>query len=337
MKTKYFFAVLCCVVMVACNSNDPEQSDGQTTVPVENEFVTNLKQLYDGIGTIVSTDSLSNGSVEMKDNKGNVIIKDKDGNITIVTPKNETISIDNSINENPKAPKDKWYKSTWRAGSWQRAEPSEPLPALPRLIEMAKYYGFHIAEQSISKDSTRVEQGQRTYFKAHFLNTTVSLQQIDSTLQNTTVKTLQYTKYTFTPDSIDLGEEKYVLAIENHCAVLYYKVYESVYNDVKEEYEYQQIGREIVDMLELQNDDTYIHYEGYEFKESKEEVVSARTQTTYYNYRRLSEKQLVASNNSDQYMVKEQSNNEGSETPILEVYELNGTRCLFALSLESYK
>ena len=337
MKTKYFFAVLCCVVMVACNSNDPEQSDGQTTVPVENEFVTNLKQLYDGIGTIVSTDSLSNGSVEMKDNKGNVIIKDKDGNITIVTPKNETISIDNSINENPKAPKDKWYKSTWRAGSWQRDEPSEPLPALPRLIEMAKYYGFHIAEQSISKDSTRVEQGQRTYFKAHFLNTTVSLQQIDSTLQNTTVKTLQYTKYTFTPDSIDLGEEKYVLAIENHLAVLYYKVYESVYNDVTGEYEYQLIRANMEEAMDLQDDNSYLHYEGYDYKERKEEVVSARTQTTYYNYRRLSEKQLVASNNSDQYMVKEQSNNEGSETPILEVYELNGTRCLFALSLESYK
>lgn len=337
MKTKYFYAVLFCAVMVACNSNDPEKSDGQMTVPVENEFVTNLKQLYDGIGAIVSTDSLSNGSVEMKDNKGNVITKDKDGNIIIVTPKNETISIDNSINEDANASKDKWYQSTWRAGGWQRAEPNEPLPALPRLIEMAKYYGFHIAEQPISTDSTRVEQGQRTYFKAHFLNTTVSLQQIDSTLQYTTVKTLQYTQYTFTPDSIDLGEEKYVLAIENHCAVLYYKVYESVYNEVKEEYEYQQIGREIVDMLELQDDNSYLHYEGYDFIEGKEEVVSAKTQTTYYNYRRLNERQLVASNNSGQYMIKERSNEEGSETPILEVYELNGTYCLFALALVSYK
>lgn len=335
MKTKYFFAVLCCAVMVACNSNDPEQSSGQTTVPVEKEFVANLKQLCDGIGTIVSADSLSNGSVEMKDNNGNVITKDKDGNITIVTPQNETINIDYSIHEDPTAPKDKWYQSTWRAGSWRSYNPNEPLPGLPSLIERAKYLGFNIAEQPISVDSTQVEQGQRTYFKAHFFNTTVSLQQTDSTFKYTAVKTFRYTKYTFTPDNIDLGEEKYELAIENHNVVLYRRVYELVYNDVTEQDEYQLIQTD-KDMLELEDDDSYMYYQGYNLKEGKEEFVSAQTQTTYYNYRRLNERQLVTSNNSGQYMIKEQSNNEGSETPVLEVYELNGTYCLIALSLVSY-
>ena len=87
MKAKYLFsATLCCIALIACQGNDPNNENNKPST----EVIERLSDLVDGIGTIIDSKTLEDGSIVMTDNKGNTITKDKDGNITIITKDGET-------------------------------------------------------------------------------------------------------------------------------------------------------------------------------------------------------------------------------------------------------
>ena len=112
MKAKYLFsATLCCIALIACQGNDPNNENNKPST----EVIERLSDLVDGIGTIIDSKTLEDGSIVMTDDKGNTITKDKDGNITIITKDGETILIDNSIKEDSSTPKDKWYNTKWQS------------------------------------------------------------------------------------------------------------------------------------------------------------------------------------------------------------------------------
>jgi len=321
MKTKYLFAAFCCVAMLACQNDEPAFNE--------------LSNLYDGIGKIVETKVLDNGSQVMTDVNGNVITKDKDGNITIVTPKNETILIDNSIKEDTNAPKDKWFNSTWKSVHKYSPVPEARIEDIPEFFNRIKDFGFQVEQEEVTKDTTIVERETYIDYLGHFRYTTVSLQQNDTTVQYTYTRETKYIKVTLFEGEIGEGEIRYELQNWDGHVVLWENRYEYDYSAE----EYVLADRRMIDEL----DNVYVpagnviyFYQGTETKGSKEEVVATKTTTTFYNYRRLSDTQIVASNKSGEYLLKEVPSG-ASETPEMEVYELNGSYCLIELELISYK
>lgn len=323
MKTKYLFAALCCVVMLSCQNNAPTLSGGGA-------------DLYEGVGKIVDTKSMDDGSEVMTDVNGNVITKDKDGNVTIVTPQNETIIIDNSINEDSSAPKDKWYNSTWQSLHKESPVPINPPERVPDFFTRILGYGFQVWQENVTKDSTIVEHHTYTEYLGKFRNTTAYLQQKDTNVQYTYTQENQYIKVSFVPGELGDGETRYELENWNGRVVLWENQYEYDYSLE----EYVPVDRRMIDELEnvyAPADNIIYFYQGSTTKDSRRELVSAKTKTTFYNYRRLSDVQIVASNNSGEYLLKEVEH-EASETPELEVYELNGSGyCLLQLELISYR
>lgn len=321
MKTKNILAIFCCMAMFGCQNNDPQQGG--------------LSNLYEGIGAIVDSKILPDGSQLMTDSKGNTITKDKDGNTTILTSQGDTIYIDNSINENSTALQDKWYNSIWQTNqnSPDSPHPGEPEPTEPEWIRIAQEYGFQIDKQEVKSDTTIIEREQNISYRGHFRKTTVSLQQTNTTMQYTYTKTRTYTKYTVTPGKTGEGNFQFELNIEGARVTIFQHEYE--YNYQTEDYEYVNsviLAEGSVNPV----DNSYLLFRGAETTSSKDEQIGTSRKTTYYNYRRLNDTQIVVSNNSGQYMLKE-SDSGSSNTPTMDVYEMGGSYCLIHLELVSYK
>ena len=321
MKAKYLLAAFCCAAMLSCQNNDPVVSGGGAN-------------LYDGLGAIVETQTLPDGTQVMKDSQGNVITKDKDGNTIIVTSKNDSIFIDNSINENPSAPRDKWYNSTWYSGSASEVMPFDPQPGIPEWIQLAQMKGFRIDQQEITSDTTMVEDGQMYSFSGHFRNTIVSLEVKRTETQYTYTRTRIFTKYTLYPDIIGNDEEKFELVIDGDQAILWRHVY--AYN--------YETGTYVLDRSDIvaqqtinPEDNSFLLARGGIDKNGTLKTVGTTSKTTFYNYRRLSDTQLVASNNSAEYILKESVSDEMSQTPMLEIYKMGSSTSLLLLELVSYK
>lgn len=330
MKTKYLIvAALCCIVMVACQSNDPDKNTGNDN-KTNNEVIEGLNDLIDGIGNVVDTKTLEDGSTVMTDDKGNIITKDKDGNITIVTKEGETILIDNSIKEDPSAAKDKWYNSTWKSAKY-----NEPIPDMNyrkrQFVATLKEYGFVVEEVNVNKDSIEINIDDSDEYTIHFRNTTASLQKVSTSTQHTYNGTYHFKRYDVMQKTIGDGEIRYRFEITNndwgnYSANLFEDIYE--YNYDSESYIF--VESRGIDGVGLEKDDAIYTYEGYDNNSTKEEVVSKDVTTTYFNYRRLSDTQIAASNNSVSYILKE---DDGS-TPELDVCDLQGNR-LISLELVS--
>ena len=330
MKTKYLIvAALCCIVMVACQSNDPDKNTGNDN-KTNNEVIEGLNDLIDGIGNIVDTKTLEDGSIVMTDDKGNTITKDKEGNINIVTKEGETILIDNSIKEDPSAAKDKWYNSTWKSAKY-----NEPIPDMNyrkrQFVATLKEYGFVVEEVNVNKDSIEINIDDSDEYTMHFRNTTASLQKVSTSTQHTYNGTYHFKRYDVMQKTIGDGEIRYRFEITNndwgnYSADLFEDIYE--YNYDSESYIF--VESRGIDGVGLEKDDAIYTYEGYDNNSTKEEVVSKDVTTTYFNYRRLSDTQIAASNNSVSYILKE---DDGS-TPELDVYDLQGNR-LISLELVS--
>lgn len=329
MKTKYLIvAALCCIVMVACQSNDPDKNTGNDN-KTNNEVIEGLNDLIDGIGNIVDTKTLEDGSIVMTDDKGNTITKDKEGNITIVTKEGETILIDNSIKEDPSAAKDKWYNSTWRNNN-NHPESPEMYEEIPEFISRIQTLRFHVEQKENPKDTTIIEQENENNYIIHFRNTTASLQQIDTVREYTYTRRIQYLKITLFPEEIGNEEHRYELVIENNHAVLYEKYY--YYDNSTETYVLD--GEWIIDSMDrywLNDDNSFTFYQGTTTLNPTERIISTNNQTTYFNYRRLSETQIAASNNSVSYIINERTD---QGTPKLEVNDLQGNK-LISLELVS--
>lgn len=323
MKTKYLIvAALCCIVMVACQSNDPDKNTGNDN-KTNNEVIEGLNDLIDGIGNVVDTKTLEDGSTVMTDDKGNIITKDKDGNITIVTKEGETILIDNSIKEDPSAAKDKWYNSTWKSAKYN--DPIQPEPDMNyrkrQFVATLKEYGFVVEEVNVNKDSIEINIDDSDEYTMHFRNTTVSLQKVSTSTQHTYNGTYHFKRYDVMQKTIGDGEIRYRFEITNndwgnYSADLFEDIYE--YNYDSESYIF--VESRGIDGVGLEKDDAIYTYEGYDNNSTKEEVVSKDVTTTYFSYRRLSDTQIAASNNTVSYILQE---DEGS-TPQLEAYDLNG-------------
>ena len=330
MKTKYLIvAALCCIVMVACQSNDPDKNTGNDN-KTNNEVIEGLNDLIDGIGNIVDTKTLEDGSIVMTDDKGNTITKDKEGNITIVTKEGETILIDNSIKEDPSAAKDKWYNSTWKSAKY-----NEPIPDMNyrkrQFVATLKEYGFVVEEVNVNKDSIEINIDDSDEYTIHFQNTTASLQKVSTSTQHTYNGTYHFKRYDVMQKTIGDGEIRYRFEITNndwgnYSADLFEDIYE--YNYDSESYIF--VESRGIDGVGLEKDDAIYTYEGYDNNSTKEEVVAKDVTTTYFNYRRLSDTQIAASNNSVSYILKE---DDGS-TPELDVYDLQGNK-LISLELVS--
>ena len=317
MNIRYLLAAMCCVFLVACQKNEPEQKTGNQP---DSEIVGQLSDFFGGIGAIVETATLQDGSVVMKDDKGNTITKDKDGNITIVTQDGETIYIDNSIKEDKSAPKDKWFHSTWdtNRNEPELADLKEPVPAF---IGHLQQLGFNVEQNKIFKDSTIVEQKNNTDYTIHFNYTTASLLTNDTIVKYTYTYSVEYLKITLSPGEIGDGEIRYALVITGGYAELYERAYH--YNSETGQYEYDSEWK--IDELERyyvsEEDHSFTLYQGKEDKNIQREIVSGRKYTTWFNYRRLSDTQLAVSNNSASYLLNESTSN---NRPLLKAYDLDG-------------
>lgn len=329
MKIKYLLgAALCCIVMGACQSNDPDKNTGNGT-QTNSQIPEGLNDFVKGIGNVVDTKTLENGSIVMTDDKGNTITKDKDGNITIVTKEGETILIDNSIKEDPSAARDKWYNSTWRNNNNHPVSP-EMYEAIPEFISHIQMLGFRVEQKENPKDTTIIEQENENNYIIHFHNTTASLQQIDTVREYTYTRRIQYLQITLFPEEIGNEEHRYELVIENNHAVLYEKYY--YYDNSTETYVLD--GEWIIDSMDrywLNDDNSFTFYQGTTTLNPTERIVSTNNQTTYFNYLRLSETQIAASNNSVSYIINERTD---QGTPKLEVNDLQGNK-LISLELVS--
>lgn len=334
MKTKYLIvAALCCIVMVACQSNDPDKNTGNNN-KTNNEVIDGLNDLIDGIGNVVDTKTLEDGSTVMTDDKGNIITKDKDGNITIVTKEGETILIDNSIKEDPSAAKDKWYNSTWKSAKYN--EPIQPEPDMNyrkrQFVATLKEYGFVVEEVKVNKDSTVKTNENSDEYTIHFRNTTASLKIESTSTQHTDNRTYHYTRYDVMQKEIGEGETRYRFEIsKNEWDYFEANLYEDFYEYNNESETYMRVYSRQIDGVGLENDDAIYSYEGCDTNSTKEEVLSKDINTTYFNYHRLSETQIAASNNSVSYILNERAN---QDTPELEVRDLQGNR-LISLGLVS--
>lgn len=319
MKAKYFvMATLCCAILSACQKNEPEvNNNGQSTT----EVIEEVNDLVDGLGTIVETTTQDDGSVVMKDDQGNTITKDKDGNITIVMKDGETIYIDNSIKEDKTAAKDKWFHSTWRSPQYNSIEPIWPSEDEPRLVSRLRELGFEIGETNISFDTVIVEQKQYSDYTIYFRYTTGSLQQKDTVEKHTITETRNYLKITLFPGEVGDGEVRYALVIQDNIAFLYERYY---YYDVETE-KYELDGEWLIEMYDRINDNNEILLDGGIDKNTQTEILSTKTQTTYYNYRRISDTQMAVSNNSGSFILKEIAED---EIPEMEVYDMEGNRLL---------
>jgi len=332
MKAKYLLGVaLCCFTMIACQPNDPDKNTGNDN-KTNNEVIEGLNDLIDGIGNVVDTKTLEDGSTVMKDDKGNTITKDKDGNITIVTKNGETILIDNSVKEDKSAPKDKWYNSTWKNGA-----SNEPYIDMDyrkkQFIETLKNYGFVVEKIKVYKDSTVINTNNTDEYTLHFRTTTASLKKESTSTQYTSKGTYHFMRYDVKQKEIGDGEIRYRFEISrdewgNYNADLNEDTY---YYDSESE-SYILMDSRYIDGVGLEKDDAIYTYEGYDSKSEKEEVLSKDVTTTYFNYRRMSETQIAASNNTASYILKD---DEGS-TPQLEAYDLNGNH-LISFDLVSFQ
>lgn len=330
MKIKYLLGTaLCCFLLVACQTNDPDNNSGNDN-KTNNEVIEGLNDLVDGIGNNVDTKTLEDGSTVMTDDKGITITKDKDGNITIVTKEGETILIDNSIKEDPSAAKDKWYNSTWKNNNNHPVSP-DMYEEIPEFISLIQSYGFHVEQKENPKDSIITEQEKENSYIIHFRNTTASLQQVDTVREYTYTRRIQYLQITLFPEEIGNEEHRYELVIQNNYAVLYEKYYH--YDNSTETYVLD--GEWIIDSMNqywLNDDNSFTFYQGTTTLNPTERIVSTNKQTTLFNYRRINDTQIAASNNTASYILKD---DEGS-TPRLEAYDLNGNH-LISFDLVSFQ
>lgn len=325
MKIKYLLgATLCCTLLVSCQPNDPDKNTGNDN-KTNNEVIEGLNDLVDGIGNIVDTQTSEDGSIVMTDDKGNTITKDKDGNITIVTKEGETILIDNSIKEDPSAAKDKWYNSTWNGIEMSPAEPDMNYRKR-QFVETLKKYGFYIEEVNVNKDSTEINIDDLDKYTLHFRNTTVSLQKVSISTKYTYNGTYHFKRYDVMQKTIGDAEIRYRFEISyKEWGQYYADLYEDIYEYNYDSESYIFVESRGIDGVGLEKDDAIYTYEGYDNNSTKEEVVSKKISTTYFNYRRMNETKIAASNNSASYFLNEKD----YSTPRMEVTDVDGNKLIY--------
>lgn len=305
MKINYFIGLaLCCVLLIACQNNEPNKADESKT---NNEITEQLSDLVHGIGEIVSTKNLNDGSIVMTDDKGNIITKDKDGNITIVIKTGETITIDNSIYEDTSISKDKWYHSTWkgRIESYGNSHTDYTYS----FIFYLKDCGFdYQTSHDIEIDSTKIYLDSVKYINLHFNNSTCFWQYLDTLKEITQTGKYTFKKYHISEQQVN----NYTLKIQGDYAFIFR------YNSM-------------IAHCPIDKDSTISIVDKYEMNDKTENLIKTSVNTTFFNYRRVNDTQIAIINNSSSYLLKEESS---SDMPKMEVYK-DGSNQNISLKLVS--
>ena len=290
MKTKHFvLAVLCCTMFGACQNNDPNKGG--------NEVINQLEDFVDGIGKIVNTQTLDDGSVVMKDNKGNTITKDKDGNVVIVSQQGDSTYIDNSIKEDESAPKDKWYHSTWKGRRYSSVTYTD---WKYDVIYQMQSLGFEFQISYIDMDSTEIYKDSIEYINLHFNTTTCSWQYVDTLKEITRTGIYTFKKFHLTEQEVN----GYKLIITG--------------DDYLFAYLFDQNER-MVSLLPIDKDSTISFRSGYKMTGKTEKILETGVNTTFFNYRRINDTQIAIINNSASYLLKEEKTN--SSMPQMKIYK----------------
>ena len=114
-----------------------------------------------------------------------------------------------------------------------------------------------------------------------------------------------------------------LVLFEREFTPLYEKYY--YYDNSTETYVLD--GEWIIDSMDrywLNDDNSFTLYQGTTTLNPTERIVSTNKQVTLFNYRRLNDTQIAASNNSASYILKE----DDGLTPQLEAYDLKGNRLI---------
>lgn len=315
---------LCCMVLVACQGNEPDKDKGEDDQQ-KTEIIERLDDLVDGIGKIVDSKTLDDGTIVMTDDNGNSITKDKDGNITIVTKEGEKILIDNSIQEDQISPKDKWFHTKWK--NYCAISPEIDLNyRKEEFVQTLRRYGFTVSNVVINKDSIVIVTEQNDDYVLYFKSTTASLRQASVSTKYTYNRTYQLKKYQVEQKTVGDGELRYRFAIEYYEYGSYgANLYEDYYEYNPESDSFVLYDSRQIDGVGLGKDNAIYIDNGYENNSTKEDVLSQSITTTFFNYRRLSDTQIAANNNSISYILKEDPED---DTPELEVYDLEGNHLI---------
>lgn len=327
MKAKYLILALSCMLMFACNSNNPDGGNNSQSM----ELINQLGGFAEGIGTIVNTQTLNDGTVVMTDDHGNSITRDNDRNVTIVTQEGEIIMIDNSINEDPTATKDKWYNTKWtgtggkfseigaaanysevRGITFQQAYLQDNLQ---NFLNRLKDYGFQIVEQNyMSKDSSETNVVDGSMYNMSLKITTCAIQTTITQTEYTSHKKYNYVRYIVSPEIVFRnGEEyRYVIEVVPEVNITYY--YHVIYK-----------GEKAVDVYGCK-DNVLNGLKDFQIIDSQEKLLSRSDTTIFYNYRRLNDTQLAVYNNSESYIFKENTNN---TKPSMYMCDINGHELVY--------
>ena len=308
MKAKYLIlTALSCIVLVACQSNDPDKNIGNDN-KTNNEVIEGLNDIIDGIGNVVDTKTLEDGSTVMTDDKGNIITKDKDGNITIVTKEGETILIDNSINEETTATKDKWYGTKWKYT--HSTSSLRPDYRFYEFISYLEIYGFQIEERYYrSIDSVVTDIVDCDSRNVFFRTTACSIHKNETQTEYTYHRTYNYVQYIVPQEDLS-GRYRYSVEVSNNDPI-YYR--HTIYD-----------GQRLISWYPSK-DSVLIGPKDYINIDTQEKLLSRNDTTVYYNYRRLDDTQLAVFNNSESYIFKEITNR---SKPYMSMCDMNGKQLI---------
>lgn len=308
MKAKYLIlTALSCIVLVACQGNDPVKGDKQSS-----EIVDRLDGLVDSIGSIVDSKTLKDSTIVLTDDLGNTISKDKDGNITIVTKDGGIIIIDNSINEETTATKDKWYGTKWKYT--KSSSSRRPNNMFYEFLGRLSTYGFQVEERDYMSKDTVVTDIVDCDTRNVFLRTTAcSIQKYETQTEYTYHRTYNYVQYIVPQEDLS-GRYRYSVEVSNNDPTYYYH---TIYR--------ADSGNSSLVAVYVSKDSVLIRPKDYINIDTQEKLLSRNDTTVYYNYRRLDDTQLAVFNNSESYIFKEITNR---SKPYMSMCDMNGKQLI---------
>jgi len=314
------------------HSSDPNQPQNENPNQDPNQQqpqdrMDQVTDLVEGIGAIVNTQTMSDGSTVSTDNKGNKITIDPEGNTIVEAANGEKTTIDNSIHEDKNAPEDKWSDTRWISAGFSIMDPEWNRSGF---IDRAENLGFQINGQEVSKDSTVEKEYEYESVYLDIYTTTAAITHILTKTHYTSNRTYYFTKYPIFTQTIYNGDTKYTMTIEER---IYGGLYAVIY---REEYVDEYIIDEyIIDKCPIDDDNAiYIyHHEQTQTHSENEQPLSKTTETEFYNYQRISDSQVTISNNTTSYSLIE-TQTEGLDFPILEAYTTGIEYPVFTFGLE---
>ncbi len=309
MKAKYLFlTALSCMVMMACQGNDPDKNNGNGDKQ-SSDVIERLNGLVDNIGSIVSSVTQEDGTIVMTDDCGNTIKKDKEGNIIVLTKDGAVILVDYSINEDPSAAKDKWYNTKWTGFKYSVFYPE--YDPLQEFLNKLNSYGFQIEERPyMSKDTIVIRIVDEFSYNMSMKTTTCAIQNIETQTEYTYQRTCNYVQYVVSPESVEKQGTTYR--------------YEVTVSDVNPQYYLHAIyaGQNLCYPFVYQ-DSILVRIKDYQNLDTQEKILSRSDTTIFYNYRRLDDTQLAVYNNSESYIFEEITSR---KKPYMSMSEIDGDK-----------